>query len=106
MKAKDKKTPKNDIFWSGYKPSANPEPIPQFERKYDFPYGTTRSGSKPGYVTAGKRCYQKPHTFFKPKELRDFTTEREGVVGLVFHGDSSSRMNLVEPEKPIFRLDF
>ncbi len=73
------KTCKKPIMpgWEGYRPPHPTEPISEFKRKNDYPFSTTRSGSKPIYtkISASKRTGS--YRFFRPLELRKITTVLE-----------------------------
>lgn len=89
------------LGWEGYRPSHPPSAsIPEFEREYDYPYGTTRSGSKPVYTEIKSTSHDDVHRryvsyrFFKPVELREVTTVLEKFYretkGLLSVDDNSS----------------
>lgn len=74
-KSSDSKTNQvSDILWEGFQPIQQqpPRPTPEFEKKFDFPFGTTRSGSIPKFhFHENGMVSRKPYRFFKEKSLRD-----------------------------------
>lgn len=61
----------DDVF-PGYVSPEPPRPIPEFEREYDYPFGTTRMGSHPPRIWHPYKAkyHQLPYKFFKPTSLR------------------------------------
>ncbi len=59
-----------DEIWAGIVPQKPQKPTPKFEKKDDYPFGTTRSSEVKIDYTSDRVTFTFPPTFFKPASFR------------------------------------